>query len=75
MKLLNTFFTQIEKTGCIVHILLNCVIDQKVKKEVKLIILIFSYFILKHISAQTIFISTVTSKNNIFNERILYIKQ
>ncbi|XP_026300573.1 putative gustatory receptor 28a [Apis mellifera] len=26
---------EIEKTGCIVHILLNCVIDQKVKKELK----------------------------------------
>ncbi|KAG9428777.1 gustatory receptor 28a [Apis mellifera carnica] len=26
---------EIEKTGCIVHILLNYVIDQKVKKELK----------------------------------------
>lgn len=39
------------------------------------VILLFYYFILKRILAQTIFISTLTSKDNIFNEWILYIRQ
>lgn len=51
----NRFFAQIEKTGCIVHILLNCVIDRKVKKEVKSIILIFSLFYIKTYSSSNNF--------------------
>ncbi|XP_006622113.2 uncharacterized protein LOC102672728 [Apis dorsata] len=46
---------EIEKTGCIVHILLNCVIDRKVKKEVKSIILIFSLFYIKTYSSSNNF--------------------